>query len=645
MQITKQATISIALTFAAILFATIGSFWPALSGPFLLDDFNNLEPLSAAGGVTDWATFQQFVFGGRAGPTGRPLALLSFLINDYTWPSDPWGFKYTNLLIHVLNGCLVFIFSSQIAGLLHSSKKAAYLSALAACALWLLHPLLFSTVMLVIQRMTELMMTFSLLGLIAYLAGRKRLSTHPSSAYIQMSISIVVFGALATLSKENGALLPLYVLIIEIAFKKQLTPHRLFLPWAGVFLYAPLVIMAGYFILTWSTIIESYTIRSFTLSERLLTESRILWDYLIHIITPQVAGSGPFHDDYLISRGLTDPIWTLLSLLAWIVLIGVSLIYRKQQPLLFFAVAWFLAGHLMESSFIPLELYFEHRNYLPALGPILAFAIALSSYTGKWHRLIQKTPYPIAALFLFINFQNATVWGDEVRIAKIWPAEHPTSFRAQQLAAGYWLKYNDFDLAQKNIAQAIKYNPNQFMLRLQLIQIQCANNSVDAQALSELIKRASIDSFSDGVFETISVLIGFVKSKRCDGLNYEPLLTVLDKLLKNPRYPGYLKRDMGILKSGIYSNIGDLSATIEALDEAAIYDPQSADIPLMQAGYLASAGLYADALTYTQQAKERDAMRRIGIPSKLDGIKQFENILREKLKQEAKALDSSPTSP
>ena len=28
--------------------------------------------------------------------------------------------------------------------------------------------------------------------------------------------------------------------------------------------------------------------------------------------------------------------------------------------------------HLLESSYIPLELYFEHRNYMSMIGPIMA---------------------------------------------------------------------------------------------------------------------------------------------------------------------------------------------------------------------------------------------------------------------------------
>src|SRR5690554_3480367 len=77
------------------------------NGGFLFDDYPNLETLGSMGGVTNWETFYAFVFSGWSGPTGRPLSLASFLLDDNTWPSyAPW-FKHTNLLIHILCGLLL----------------------------------------------------------------------------------------------------------------------------------------------------------------------------------------------------------------------------------------------------------------------------------------------------------------------------------------------------------------------------------------------------------------------------------------------------------------------------------------------------------------------------------------------------------
>ncbi len=72
-------------------------YFPGLNGPFLLDDFGPVAALDKYGGIHDWETFRLFVFGDKSGPLGRPVSLLSFLLDGTTF-IDPWRFKFTNLV-------------------------------------------------------------------------------------------------------------------------------------------------------------------------------------------------------------------------------------------------------------------------------------------------------------------------------------------------------------------------------------------------------------------------------------------------------------------------------------------------------------------------------------------------------------------
>src|SRR5690606_667347 len=137
--------------------------WPALNGPFLFDDFPNLEHLGVLDGRLDLATLAHYASLYRGEP-GRPLSMLSFVINDFDWPSTPWSFKYTNLMLHLLIGVLLFGFARSIASVRLKSAHQAEMAALIAAAAWLLHPMQLSTSMLVVQRMTQLSMLFSILG-------------------------------------------------------------------------------------------------------------------------------------------------------------------------------------------------------------------------------------------------------------------------------------------------------------------------------------------------------------------------------------------------------------------------------------------------------------------------------------------------
>src|SRR5690554_5740411 len=97
-------TVSVVLVF---LLMPVLSLWPALSGPFLFDDHPNLKALTVLEGDISLRSLIAYLSENAAGPTGRPLSMLTFLLNDIYWPSDPRSFKYTNLLLHVLNGLLV----------------------------------------------------------------------------------------------------------------------------------------------------------------------------------------------------------------------------------------------------------------------------------------------------------------------------------------------------------------------------------------------------------------------------------------------------------------------------------------------------------------------------------------------------------
>ena len=93
---------------AALLLIAGLCYLPGLNGGFLFDDFVNLDALGKRGPIDNAPAFWRYITSGTADPTGRPLALLSFLIDARDWPADPAPFLRTNLLLHLLNGVLLF---------------------------------------------------------------------------------------------------------------------------------------------------------------------------------------------------------------------------------------------------------------------------------------------------------------------------------------------------------------------------------------------------------------------------------------------------------------------------------------------------------------------------------------------------------
>ncbi|HET7414573.1 MAG TPA: hypothetical protein VFI97_02620, partial [Arthrobacter sp.] len=117
-------SLAFAVALIAILALTWGTYHPGLSGAFLFDDLGSLPKLGATGPVDNWATFWRYITSGSADPTGRPLALLSFLIDAHNWPANPYPFKVTNVILHLINGVLLAWVLWKLGRVLVSSGRA-----------------------------------------------------------------------------------------------------------------------------------------------------------------------------------------------------------------------------------------------------------------------------------------------------------------------------------------------------------------------------------------------------------------------------------------------------------------------------------------------------------------------------------------
>ena len=343
-------------------------YYPGLAGDFVFDDTINLTDNYRLH-IKDlsWASLQEAALSGNAGPTLRPVSSLTFALDYYFAKRfDPFYLKLVNILIHLVNGVGIFVLTRLLLrahGEYHTATgntaKRSDDLALMVTAAWLLHPLALTSVLYVIQRMNSLSALFTVWGLVLYLEGRLRMMEGKSGLHL-MAGGIIGFGALATLAKENGALILPYALVIEtilLRFRTRLPAGRpaLFF-FFGAVIILPIVGTAAYFIYKWDWLLNAYGPRSFTLTERLMTESRILCLYLRWILFPSNADLGLFHDDIPVSVGLFNPPTTIVAIIGLATTAIAAVALRKMTPFLSFGVLWYLIGHSMESSIIPLEL-------------------------------------------------------------------------------------------------------------------------------------------------------------------------------------------------------------------------------------------------------------------------------------------------
>lgn len=430
---------------ALLLLLTCGVYGLGLSGPFVFDDLPNLvENSQLAGLAADDAEtgLLKAAFSSDAGPLKRPISMLSFALNVQAFGMDPWAMKVVNVLIHLLVGltlyalCRVLLRHWQQRGVLAPGAPVEGI-ALLATGLWLLHPMQLTSVLYIVQRMTSLSSLFTALGLLAYAHGRVRGDLR---GLVTAVLGVAVFGLLAVLSKESGALILAYALALELCVFQFASPDRrvrltLKIGYGVTVLLPALAGLAYLLVLNPALLERAYLPREFTLEERLLTQPRILWQYLGEIALPLPSRLGLYHDEIPLSTTLLQPWTTLPSLLGLLGLLLFALLRRRIYPVAALAVLWFLAGHLMESTLVPLELKFEHRNYLSILGPALWLACLLGQRPAS-----QSPPrYAVPALLLIgalagLTAQRAWIWDDGLRFELAEAAHHPDSARANYQA-------------------------------------------------------------------------------------------------------------------------------------------------------------------------------------------------------------------
>lgn len=411
------------------------AYQPGLSGSFQLDDYSNLGPLDRLDDDATPQTYLQFLVQGIASPLGRPLSLLSFMAQAGDWPDNPAGFIRVNLLLHLLNGALLFWWLRVLLRLRGDPEPDRHVLPLAATVLWLLAPIQATTVLYVVQRMTELAATFVFLGLGLYLCGREALARGAARrGYLLMTLGMATGAGLGTLAKENAAQMPLMVLALEFTLLARLERPRGWKPWAGTFLAAPAALLLLY--LAWVGVTAAgYAGRDYTPGERLLTEPRVLFLYLYKILAPHPSGIRLWYDDFALSSGLFAPWSTAVALAALAALGAAAWKLRLRAPLFAFAVLWFLACHVLESSALPLEPVFDHRNYQASVGLLLALAAggvlllrraSSRQARGTFAALIAA----YFALQALVTWQTARLWGRPHELAA-WMAQRlPDSPRA-----------------------------------------------------------------------------------------------------------------------------------------------------------------------------------------------------------------------
>jgi protein O-mannosyl-transferase len=429
-----------ALMSLSLVAAVFAVYWPGIHGGYVFDDFPNIVD-NARLHVTslDGAHWVAAALSSEAGLLQRPLALLSFAANHYFTGLAPAPMKLTNIAIHALNALLVLGLVRQLLAMAPSGAASAVRRAWAArfaATAWALHPINLMAVLFVVQRMESLSHTFVFGGLWLYLLGRQR-QLSGGNGWPLVIGGLLGGTLLGMLAKESAALLPLYAFLAELCLLRFATAGtgnrrntRLLLFFVAV-LALPAVAGVAW-LLPKMLQPEVWAGRDFSMAERLLTQARVVVDYLRWIVLPDLGQLSLYHDDYRVSSGLLSPPGTLAAILGLVGLLALAAWCRLRRPLVSLGILWFLGAHLLTATFIPFELVYEHRNYFASLGICLAAAdLLLLAPRNDSARRIGVLLAVIAVIGAStITHLRAREWSDPYRFAASEAAKHPQSPRA-----------------------------------------------------------------------------------------------------------------------------------------------------------------------------------------------------------------------
>lgn len=618
------------------------AYRPGLGGVFHFDDFANLPVLGAMGAVDDWPAFWRYITAGHADPTGRPVALLSFLIDAQDWPTEPYPFLRTNVLLHLANGVLLALLLMRLGSSFHENGRAPAtdhtasrirVSAVLGATFWMLHPLLVSTTLYVIQREAMLPATFVLLGLLLWLHGRRQLqSGRTGIGLVLIALGLGGCTVLATLSKANGILLPAFALLIETAALRRLSPLHQSTTYRRTMMllaWLPTLLVVAYLVyLGWNGLLNGISdSRPWTLGQRLLTQPRVLMDYLGLLWLPRPFTSGLFNEQVQVSTSLLSPASTLPSLIAVIVLIAGAWSLRRRYPLAALAVLFYFVGHAVESTTIPLELQFEHRNYLPALLMFWPLAAWLCGYRPSAtetpedaYRWLKGALALVLVLGLgMMTYARASLWGDSEDQALLWAEFNPHSTRAQAYAANTETTAGRPDRAAQRLARALTNHPDDVQLALGLFSARCAMGRVDRAALDAATTALSKTREVGGLLTSwFGQAIARAERPSCEQLN----LDVLEQMVKAAQSNPYLlarpgrRQDLLHLRGKIALARGKPEAALVYFDRA-LGQQVRIGFALEQAALLGASGhprLGLTHLDYYERVSAQEHVPQSGMP-------------------------------
>jgi hypothetical protein len=243
----------------------------ALRGPFLLDD------LYLPFGMPGASQVAMEMWMAR-----RPALMATFLLNFKMSGQEPYSYHVFNVALHWLTAVIAFLLFRKLLGIVGEEGRKRDLLALAAGALFLLHPIQTESVAYIASRSDVLCTMFSFAALLVFLHFRE------AGIGLLESLGVLVLFALGVLSKEQAAVLPVLFVLVDLLWSGESRFGALIRNWK---LYVPMIaggVLGG--AVVWQTLkfadTAGFNIKGLTPWDYFLTQCRVIWSMCAWLWSP-----------------------------------------------------------------------------------------------------------------------------------------------------------------------------------------------------------------------------------------------------------------------------------------------------------------------------------------------------------------------
>jgi tetratricopeptide (TPR) repeat protein len=347
------------------------------SSPFHFDDTKRILENPK---ITDLFNFIDF-------SGNRYIGFLSFALNYHFGGLEVFGYHLVNLVIHIVNGFLVYtlvLLIFRTSGMVPLQQDRAPWIAFVTALLFVAHPIQTQAVTYIIQRFASLAALFYLLAVVAYLKWRMA-PPNLRSRYGWYAVALLST-VLAMKTKENSFTLPFMLLLVEGIFFRPITLKKgmALIPFLLTLPIIPLARADRLGEAEVGLLVRQTDI--IPMPDYLFTQFRVIVTYLRLLLFPVHQN---LDYDYPVYHSLFQPaVFLSLLFLLGLFALAVYLLIRFQRSsfhaqLIAFGILWFFLALSVESSVIPIrDVIFEHRLYLPSIGFFLASTVCVFSSHG-----------------------------------------------------------------------------------------------------------------------------------------------------------------------------------------------------------------------------------------------------------------------